>query len=100
MWGVSSAGRAPALHAGGQEFDPPTLHQYEDYPISKADIGFFVAQRSQHVRFMCFSYPYLNSPSELLRSGSSGEDGNNFLLEPKSRGLLMKRLFNIQFVGF
>ena len=27
LWGVSSAGRAPALHAGGQEFDPPTLHQ-------------------------------------------------------------------------
>lgn len=26
-WGISSAGRAPALHAGGQEFDPPHLHQ-------------------------------------------------------------------------
>jgi hypothetical protein len=26
-WGRSSAGRAPALHAGGQEFDPPRLHQ-------------------------------------------------------------------------
>ena len=25
-WGRSSAGRAPALHAGGQEFDPPRLH--------------------------------------------------------------------------
>ena len=25
-WGCSSAGRAPALHAGGQEFDPPHLH--------------------------------------------------------------------------
>ena len=25
--GYSSAGRAPALHAGGQEFDPPHLHQ-------------------------------------------------------------------------
>ncbi len=28
-WGCSSAGRAPALHAGGQEFDPPQLHQTE-----------------------------------------------------------------------
>ena len=28
MWGVSSAGRAPVLHAGGQEFDPPTLHHF------------------------------------------------------------------------
>ena len=26
-WGCSSAGRAPALHAGGREFDPPRLHQ-------------------------------------------------------------------------
>ena len=26
-WGCSSAGRAPALQAGGQEFDPPHLHQ-------------------------------------------------------------------------
>ena len=25
--GLSSAGRAPALHAGGREFDPPRLHQ-------------------------------------------------------------------------
>ena len=28
MWGFSSAGRAPALHAGGQEFESPNLHQY------------------------------------------------------------------------
>ena len=25
-WGVSSAGRAPALQAGGHRFDPGTLH--------------------------------------------------------------------------
>jgi hypothetical protein len=25
-WGISSAGRAPALHAGGQRFDPAILH--------------------------------------------------------------------------
>ncbi len=29
LWGCSSAGRAPALHAGGQEFDSPQLHQYK-----------------------------------------------------------------------
>ena len=28
-WGVSSAGRAPALQAGGQRFDPANLHQKE-----------------------------------------------------------------------
>ena len=27
MWGCSSVGRAPALQAGGQEFDSPYLHQ-------------------------------------------------------------------------
>ena len=26
LWGVSSAGRAPALQAGGHRFDPGTLH--------------------------------------------------------------------------
>ena len=29
QWGCSSAGRAPALHAGGQEFDPLILHHGE-----------------------------------------------------------------------
>ena len=28
FWGCSSAGRAPALQAGGQEFDPPHLHHH------------------------------------------------------------------------
>ena len=28
MWGYSSAGRAPALHAGGQRFDPAYLHHF------------------------------------------------------------------------
>ena len=27
MWGCSSAGRAPALQAGGHRFDPGQLHQ-------------------------------------------------------------------------
>ena len=27
-WGCSSAGRAPALQAGGQRFDPAQLHQF------------------------------------------------------------------------
>ena len=29
LWGVSSAGRAPALQAGGHRFDPGTLHHEE-----------------------------------------------------------------------
>ena len=31
VWGHSSAGRAPALHAGGQEFDPPWLHHSNEW---------------------------------------------------------------------
>ena len=31
IWGLSSAGRAPALHAGGQRFDPARLHQIFKY---------------------------------------------------------------------
>ncbi len=28
FWGISSAGRAPALHAGGQGFESPILHHF------------------------------------------------------------------------
>ena len=38
LWGHSSAGRAPALHAGGQEFDPPWLHQFD---LNPSKDGFF-----------------------------------------------------------
>ncbi len=27
IWGFSSSGRAPALQAGGERFDPANLHQ-------------------------------------------------------------------------
>ena len=39
-WGCSSAGRASALHAEGQEFDPPHLHHilFREYEgISERD---------------------------------------------------------------
>lgn len=29
VWGISSAGRASALHAEGQRFDPAMLHHLE-----------------------------------------------------------------------
>ena len=38
IWGLSSAGRAPALHAGGQGFDPPRLHHISR---SRPNNGFF-----------------------------------------------------------
>ena len=30
IWGFSSAGRAPALQAGGQRFDPANLHHFQE----------------------------------------------------------------------
>ena len=33
LWGVSSAGRAPALQAGGHRFDPGTLHHFLEEEI-------------------------------------------------------------------
>ena len=34
VWGISSAGRAPALHAGGQEFDPLILHHFFQFNMN------------------------------------------------------------------
>ncbi len=33
IWGISSVGRAPALHAGGQEFEPPILQNLIKEPL-------------------------------------------------------------------
>ena len=39
--GCSSAGRAPALHAGGQEFDPPHLHQRDEGMNERQKVNHF-----------------------------------------------------------
>lgn len=41
MWGISSAGRAPALHAGGQEFESPILHHKKESSLRTL---FFIAK--------------------------------------------------------
>ena len=41
--GISSAGRAPALHAGGQEFDPLILH-HELFRFKEAE-SFYVKKK-------------------------------------------------------
>ena len=41
-WGISSAGRAPALHAGGQRFDSAILHQKEANFIYEAGLFFLI----------------------------------------------------------
>ena len=38
-WGLSLVGRAPALHAGGQEFDSPSLHQYIELKTEQLEIS-------------------------------------------------------------
>ena len=45
-WGISSAGRAPAWHAGGQEFESPILHQ----PDARRTPGRRGAQAPRNVR--------------------------------------------------
>ena len=46
MWGFSSAGRAPALHAGGQEFESPNLHHLNQEPkgsfLVRSDVFNFI----------------------------------------------------------
>ena len=42
LWGISSAGRAPALHAGGQGFEPLILHQPERVSTLKTEYIYFV----------------------------------------------------------
>ena len=37
MRGISSAGRAPALHAGGQEFESPNLHHLKQLEQLKSE---------------------------------------------------------------
>ena len=47
-WGISSAGRAPALQAGGHRFDPVMLH----HSLQKPSLG-EIAQLAR----ACGSYP-------------------------------------------
>ena len=46
-WGFSSAGRAPALHAGGQEFESPNLHHKKDNDICYCPFYFECSRRER-----------------------------------------------------
>ena len=39
VWGISSAGRASALHAEGQRFDPAMLHHLEINGSMSSSVG-------------------------------------------------------------
>ena len=47
LWGYSSAGRAPALQAGGHRFDPDYLHQRraEEVGLLQMDVGKITDER-------------------------------------------------------
>src|SRR5450830_371267 len=53
-WGYSSAGRAPAWHAGGRGFEPPYIHHsttimsliYHGFATSRPTVHFFPEKRA------------------------------------------------------
>ena len=60
-WGCSSVGRAPALQAGGQEFEP--LHLHRNYVPKQEDssprlhFDKFIPTAIQSIRLSCASLP-------------------------------------------
>ena len=50
-WGISSAGRAPALHAGGQEFESPILHHLKQLEQLKSEPKGSFLMLSRHSSF-------------------------------------------------
>ena len=51
QWGISSAGRAPALHAGGQEFESPILHHLKQLEQLKSEPAGSFLMLSIHLSF-------------------------------------------------
>ena len=51
MRGISSAGRAPALHAGGQEFESPILHHLKQLEQLKSEPTGSFLMLSIHLSF-------------------------------------------------
>ena len=51
LWGISSAGRAPALHAGGQEFESPILHHLKQLEQLKSEPKGSFLMLSMHLSF-------------------------------------------------
>ena len=65
LWGYSSVGRAPALQAGGQEFDSPHLHHLA---VFLTGTNFFSELRT-HVRGDIGENPFrIKNPSQINRS--------------------------------
>ena len=61
MRGISSAGRAPALHAGGQEFESPILHHLKlKRTLTALQVGsFFVFGLNRDLLWQDVIYVYI-----------------------------------------
>ena len=64
MRGISSAGRAPALHAGGQEFESPILHQYKVLKQLSFRLFYFYSCPFdvviRHLKLKCLTHKMIN----------------------------------------
>ena len=61
LWGYSSAGRAPALHAGGQEFESLYLHHDDLIQFSESELMIGQASRRfKVVKQLCQQAKILN----------------------------------------
>ena len=62
MWGFSSAGRAPALHAGGQEFESPNLHHLKQLEQLKSEPtgSFLMLSVIRHLKLKCLTHKMIN----------------------------------------
>ena len=56
IWGISSVGRAPALHAGGQEFEPPILQNLIEEPKGSFLMHFLQIYTLVTIKFLNRSY--------------------------------------------
>ena len=56
IWGISSVGRAPALHAGGQEFEPPILQNLIEEPKGSFLMHFLQIYTFVTLKFMNISH--------------------------------------------
>ena len=77
--GLSSAGRAPALHAGGQRFDPARLHFFKNYysyyggvaQLARASGSYPGGRGFDPLRRYCYYLKDLGPLAQLVRADGS-----------------------------
>ena len=77
LWGFSSAGRAPALHAGGHRFDPDKLHQIT---INATISGFFyIIKQKKDSRLSLINclFSHVIIGSDIQDQGNNKKDSHN-----------------------